>query len=428
MTTTGHDLATAALAYEGFPYVFGAKGPAAFDCSGLVWQAARDVGVSVPHGSANQDAAFIRVPLSQGVATPGAVLYRPGHNGISLGDGRTIEARNPQLGVSVAAYTWGNFTHAGLIPGINYGQEEDVSRPTFVSPTRGRVTSRWGPRAPLPYHWGLDVAPPTPGQTGVPIHAPLAGTVVAVRSGGGNTNPITGPYNSGSYVKVNTTAAARAASGVAAYWIGHPVNISVRVGQSLRAGDRIANQGAVGNVTGIHLHLEFWSATSRSPINPEPVFAKFGITPGSAPVLGGGGGSPTPPERSWLEMATKDEVKEAFREVLAENAMNDNHQRVSIITALSRLLTLTRDMPKSVWQFRNDTHDTRDAWGILRAGTRDSSVSAEMLSGGMWEQQVRVTGSSARKLNRPDGGTIRAGALQAYAATGGYAGPSYEGK
>ncbi len=72
-----------ALSRIGCPYVWGAAGPDAFDCSGLVRWAYLQVGMSLPHQTeALYNAAKARLPVSQ--AQPGDVLwvgYGDGYNG-----------------------------------------------------------------------------------------------------------------------------------------------------------------------------------------------------------------------------------------------------------------------------------------------------------------------------------------------------------
>lgn len=110
----------------GSRYVFGAEvaldaaDPRVFDCSELVQWAAARVGLTVPDGSAAQRAFAIPMPLEEGLRTPGALLFRSGHVAISLGDGRTIEARGRRYGVGVFPAR-GRFEAAGWIPGLRRG-------------------------------------------------------------------------------------------------------------------------------------------------------------------------------------------------------------------------------------------------------------------------------------------------------------------
>ncbi|MDX2015677.1 MAG: NlpC/P60 family protein [Myxococcaceae bacterium] len=113
-----------ALSQNGNRYVFGAEAspsnanPAALDCSELVEWAAARAGVRFPDGSANQIDAARPMPVEQALRTPGALLYRPGHIAISLGDGRTIEARNRNAGVGIFDANNRGWTRAGTIPGM----------------------------------------------------------------------------------------------------------------------------------------------------------------------------------------------------------------------------------------------------------------------------------------------------------------------
>ncbi|KES03820.1 hypothetical protein BU52_28705 [Streptomyces toyocaensis] len=94
-----------AYAYRkiGSPYVWGATGPDAFDCSGLVQAAYRSAGVSLPRTTYAQIGAGRRVARSE--LLPGdLVFFYPGisHVGIYVGDGRMIHAPNPSAPVRLA--------------------------------------------------------------------------------------------------------------------------------------------------------------------------------------------------------------------------------------------------------------------------------------------------------------------------------------
>lgn len=119
----------AALSQDGKPYIFGAEtrltdpSPVAFDCSELVEWAAKQTGLTIPDGSAAQ-LAYCKtlgtlIAVHQAKLVAGALLFRPGHVAISLGDGRTIEARGAAYGVGVfdERSTW---THGALVPGMRY--------------------------------------------------------------------------------------------------------------------------------------------------------------------------------------------------------------------------------------------------------------------------------------------------------------------
>ncbi|MFD8739026.1 NlpC/P60 family protein [Streptomyces sp. NPDC059618] len=99
--------AAAAIAYAysklGSPYVWGATGPDAFDCSGLAQAAYRSAGISLPRTTYSQINAGRRVTLSE--LQPGdLVFFYAGitHVGIYIGNGQMIHAPNPSAPVRVA--------------------------------------------------------------------------------------------------------------------------------------------------------------------------------------------------------------------------------------------------------------------------------------------------------------------------------------
>ena len=109
-----------ALSRIGCPYVWGAAGPDAFDCSGLVRWAYLQVGMSLPHQTeALYNAAKARLPVSQ--AQPGDVLWvgygdgYNGHVGIACNAGGTHYVHAPTFGARVRdtdGLGWAGFTHA----------------------------------------------------------------------------------------------------------------------------------------------------------------------------------------------------------------------------------------------------------------------------------------------------------------------------
>ncbi|MEW2414024.1 C40 family peptidase [Streptomyces sp. NPDC046866] len=97
----------AALAYAtaqiGKPYVWGAEGPGAFDCSGLTSQAWAHAGRAIPRTSQEQWAQLPHVPLDR--LRPGdLVVYFPTatHVGLYLGDGKVVHAPRPGAAVKVS--------------------------------------------------------------------------------------------------------------------------------------------------------------------------------------------------------------------------------------------------------------------------------------------------------------------------------------
>jgi len=94
-----------AFAYRalGLPYVWGATGPNAYDCSGLTQAAWKAAGVSLPRTTYTQINAGTRVPRSQ--LRPGdLVFFYSGisHVGLYIGGGRMIHAPHPGAPVRIA--------------------------------------------------------------------------------------------------------------------------------------------------------------------------------------------------------------------------------------------------------------------------------------------------------------------------------------
>ena len=82
-------IVAAAYSQLGVPYVWGGTTPGVgLDCSGLTQYCYRQAGIAIPRNSEDQAAFGRKVPVSE--ATPGDILWRPGHVGIYIGDDRYI--------------------------------------------------------------------------------------------------------------------------------------------------------------------------------------------------------------------------------------------------------------------------------------------------------------------------------------------------
>ncbi len=111
---------------------------------------------------------------------------------------------------------------------------------TFVAPTTGTITSTFGDGR---NHRGIDIA----NSVGATIVAVADGTVISA-----------GPAEGfGLWVRV------RHDDGTVTTY-GHNNTNAVRVGQQVRAGDRIATVGNRGNSTGPHLHFEVTDPTGNT--------------------------------------------------------------------------------------------------------------------------------------------------------------------
>jgi cell wall-associated NlpC family hydrolase len=92
-----------AYAQLGKPYVFGAAGPWAYDCSGLTMAAWRRGGVALPHNAARQYRAVPHVSRSE--LRAGDLVFYYGdlhHVAIYVGRGMVIHAPNPDERISVS--------------------------------------------------------------------------------------------------------------------------------------------------------------------------------------------------------------------------------------------------------------------------------------------------------------------------------------
>ncbi|MFE6498600.1 C40 family peptidase [Kitasatospora sp. NPDC057738] len=109
-----------ALAQLGKPYVWGGNGPSGYDCSGLVQQAYRRAGISLPRVADDQYAAT--TPISAGQLRRGDLVFWSDsgrasgihHVGIYLGGGTFVEAPRPGTTVRISTLSPGYYpTHFG---------------------------------------------------------------------------------------------------------------------------------------------------------------------------------------------------------------------------------------------------------------------------------------------------------------------------
>lgn len=111
-TASAGDPAAVAIAYaraqQGKPYKWGATGPDAYDCSGLVQAAFKAAGISLPRTSYQQITAGTKVDRAD--LQPGDLVFpNLGHVQIYTGNGQIIES--PHAGATVVERpSWGFLT------------------------------------------------------------------------------------------------------------------------------------------------------------------------------------------------------------------------------------------------------------------------------------------------------------------------------
>jgi hypothetical protein len=118
---------TFALAQIGKPYVWGATGPNAFDCSGLMLRAYQAGGINLPRVSVDQFHAGALLPVRD--AQPGDLMflaYDPDnpatihHVFMYLGNNRIVEAPEPGIPVHEIAMPWNSreLVQQAVRPGV----------------------------------------------------------------------------------------------------------------------------------------------------------------------------------------------------------------------------------------------------------------------------------------------------------------------
>ncbi|GAB2946218.1 NlpC/P60 family protein [Nonomuraea fastidiosa] len=102
-----------ALAQRGKPYLWGGTGPDAFDCSGVIYAAYREAGLSIPRTTFGQWPFGVRI--KEGDEQPGDLVFfnsgpgtspdNPGHVGLVVSKGKMLEARCRLCGpIKVTSY------------------------------------------------------------------------------------------------------------------------------------------------------------------------------------------------------------------------------------------------------------------------------------------------------------------------------------
>ncbi len=107
-SATGSAMASFALQYNGYPYVWATAGPSSFDCSGFTYWVTKNVaGIDIGRGLFTQVAAG--TPVSRANLQPGDLVFFQNtytwglsHAGVYIGNGQMIHAENETTGVKIS--------------------------------------------------------------------------------------------------------------------------------------------------------------------------------------------------------------------------------------------------------------------------------------------------------------------------------------
>lgn len=109
VSVSGGSIASNAAKYIGVPYVYGGTSPSGFDCSGLIYYAAKEAGISLPRTSQAQSTLGSYVPVSDLKA--GDLVFWGGvgsayHVGIYIGGGQYLHAPAPGQSVTIQSMAY----------------------------------------------------------------------------------------------------------------------------------------------------------------------------------------------------------------------------------------------------------------------------------------------------------------------------------
>lgn len=91
-----------ALQFQGVPYVIGGTTPSGWDCSGFTSYVYGHFGIGLARTTDGQRGAGTRVSDPQ----PGDLMWKPGHVGIYIGNGKMVHATKPGDVTKVASTNW----------------------------------------------------------------------------------------------------------------------------------------------------------------------------------------------------------------------------------------------------------------------------------------------------------------------------------
>jgi len=109
VSVSGGSIAGNAAKYLGVPYVYAGTSPAGFDCSGLIYYAAKEAGISLPRTSQAQSTlgSYVSVSdLQAGDLVFWGSVGNAYHVGVYIGNGQYIHAPEPGQNVTVQSVAY----------------------------------------------------------------------------------------------------------------------------------------------------------------------------------------------------------------------------------------------------------------------------------------------------------------------------------
>jgi cell wall-associated NlpC family hydrolase len=179
----------AAMTKLGDRYLFATEGPDTFDCSGLVWWAYRQAGVtSLPRIANDQFHATTSIPVGQ--LLPGDLVFFSttsktdwttiSHVGMYVGDGKMIEAPTTGDVVKIATVWWSAFFGATRVVSAVAAPTSSPTTPTLApAPTTPGARPTTGAPSTTPTSGAPSTTPstsptPSPSPTPTPSQTPSA--------------------------------------------------------------------------------------------------------------------------------------------------------------------------------------------------------------------------------------------------------------
>ncbi|MGI6773434.1 MAG: dockerin type I domain-containing protein [Acutalibacteraceae bacterium] len=124
-----------------------------FDCVGLikgyVWEQGGKI-IYDPAQDVSADAMYLRCTEKGDINTmpeiKGLLVFKKGHTGVYIGDGRVVEAKGFDYGVVISKLSGSGFTVWGKCPFITYLEKYDVDGDGKVTPADARAVLRHSAR------------------------------------------------------------------------------------------------------------------------------------------------------------------------------------------------------------------------------------------------------------------------------------------